>query len=206
MIASTRPCDTTECISLPSPVSDRTSITSTSRQRAPFSRYSPSPSRSSRRTIEISENSDAIPPSALSITTSTSAELRDGNPWPPAKITSCIVCPRTASGDCSPSAHSTASVTFDLPEPFGPTITETPGENSSRVRSGNDLKPLRVTDLRCTTASRGHRLQRGLGGRLLGLLLRAPRPARDLVAADHRRHLEDPLVRRAPPRRHPVAH
>ena len=40
---------------------------------------------------------------------------------------------------------------FDLPEPLGPTITDTPGENSSRVRSGNDLKPLRVSDLRCTS-------------------------------------------------------
>ncbi len=53
-MCSTRPCDTTECISLPSPVSLRTSSTSTSRQRAPLSRYSPSPLRSSLRTIEIS--------------------------------------------------------------------------------------------------------------------------------------------------------
>jgi hypothetical protein len=30
---------------------------------------------------------------------------------------------------------------FDLPLPFGPTITDTPGENASRVRSGNDLNP-----------------------------------------------------------------
>src|SRR3954466_14020943 len=63
---------------------------------------------------------------------------------------SCIDCPRTASGDCSPSAHRTASVMFDLPEPLGPTITDTPGPNSSLVRSGKDLKPLRVSDFRCT--------------------------------------------------------
>jgi hypothetical protein len=37
---------------------------------------------------------------------------------------------------------------LDLPEPFGPTTTETPGENSSRVRSGNDLKPFRFSDRR----------------------------------------------------------
>ena len=49
---STRPCEMTECISLPRPVSDSNSITSTSRQRAPASRYSPSPARSSRRTID----------------------------------------------------------------------------------------------------------------------------------------------------------
>ena len=60
------------------------------------------------------------PPSALSMTTSTSAALEPLTPWPPAKITSFIVWPRTASGLCSPSAHSTASVMFDLPEPFGP--------------------------------------------------------------------------------------
>src|SRR3954454_6751786 len=174
MIASTRPCDTTECISLPSPVSERASITSTSRQRAPFRRYSPSPLRSSRRTIEISENSLVRPPSPLSITPSTSADGRDGSPWPPAKITSCIDCPRTASGDCSPSAHSTASVTFDLPEPLGPTITDTPDVKSRRVRSGNDLKPFRVTDLRCTGVSARHGLERRLGGRLLRVLLRSP--------------------------------
>ena len=149
MIASTRPCDTTECISLPSPVSESASITSTRRQRAPFSLYSPSPERSRRRTIEISENSLASAPDALSITTSTSAADREGSPWPPAKITSCIVCPRTASGDCSPSAHSTASVTFDLPDPFGPTITETPGVKSSFVRSGKDLNPFSAIDRRC---------------------------------------------------------
>ena len=64
-------------------------------------------------------------------------------------MTSCIDWPRTASGDCSPIAHSTASVTFDLPEPLGPTTTETPGANSSLVRSGKDLKPFRVIDFRC---------------------------------------------------------
>ena len=63
---------------------------------------------------------------------------------------SCIVWPRTASGLCSPSAQSTASVMLDLPQPLGPTMTLTPGENSSRVRSGNDLNPLIVIELRCT--------------------------------------------------------
>ena len=56
-ISSTRPWLITECISRPRFASASTSITSTSRQRAPFSRYSPSPLRSSRRLIEISENS-----------------------------------------------------------------------------------------------------------------------------------------------------
>ena len=48
-IASTRPWETTECISLPRPVSDSISITSVSRQRAPLTRYSPSPARLSLR-------------------------------------------------------------------------------------------------------------------------------------------------------------
>ena len=152
-IDSTRPCETTECISLPRPVSDRTSSTSTSRQRAPLRRYSPSPLRSSRRRIEISPIGRSIEPSELSSTISTSAEERACTPCPPPKITSCIDWPRTASGDCSPIAHSTASVTFDLPEPLGPTTTDTPGVKSSRVRSGNDLKPLSVIDLRCTSAA-----------------------------------------------------
>ena len=56
-IASTRPWETTECISLPRPVSDSTSTTSARRQRAPLRRYSPSPSRPSLRRIEISEKS-----------------------------------------------------------------------------------------------------------------------------------------------------
>ena len=64
-IASTRPWLITECISRPMLVSERTSSTSASRQRAPFSRYSPSPLRSIRRVIEISENSLAARPSLV---------------------------------------------------------------------------------------------------------------------------------------------
>src|SRR6516164_7380320 len=98
-------------------------------------------------------------------------------PWPPPKMTSCIDCPRTASGDCSPIAHRTASVTLDLPEPLGPTTTLTPGPNSSRVRSGNDLKPLSVSELSlmpATSPSRPSRafelLEHHPGGLLLGVL------------------------------------
>src|ERR1700733_4528341 len=170
----------TECISLPRPVSDSNSSTSISRQRAPARRYSPSPERSSRRTIEISETPSPSDCSASSSTSSTSAVDPALRPGAPPKITSCIDCPRTATGDCSPSAHSTASVTLDLPEPLGPTITLTPGPNSSRVRSGNDLKPLTVTDFRYTWTlaprdgrrrSRPDLQQRQLRRLLLGVLL-----------------------------------
>ena len=182
-IASTRPWETTECISLPRPVSDSSSSTSVSRQRAPLIRYSPSPARLSLRRIEISPAGRSTAPDALSRITSTSASLRACTPWAPAKITSCIDWPRTATGDCSPIAHSTASVMLDLPEPFGPTTTETPGANSSLVRSGNDLKPLRVTD--CADASRQASSPSSAvsRGRLLGVLLRAPGAARQLPPA-----------------------
>ena len=158
-ICSTRPWLITECISRPRLVSERASTTSASRQRAPFSRYSPSPLRSIRRSTEISENSLFARPSELSITTSTSANRRRCWPFPPAKITSCIVWPRTAVGLCSPRAQRTASVMFDLPQPFGPTITLTPGENVSRVRSGNDLNPLRLISFRYISSVGGRRPQ-----------------------------------------------
>ena len=196
-IASTRPWETTECISFPRPVSDRTSRTSARRQRAPLSRYSPSPERSSRRRIEISPSGRSSAPSALSRTISTSAADRAWTPRPPPKITSCIDCPRTARGDCSPIAHSTASVTFDLPDPLGPTMTDTPGSKARRVRSGNDLKPLRVIDLRCIR--RVLRLEAFEGrarGLLLGVLLRAPGPLAEEVLADAGGDLEGPVVGR----------
>src|SRR6201995_1307975 len=124
-------------------------------------------------------------PSESSSTSSTSAVEAALRPGAPPKITSCIDWPRTATGDCSPSAHSTASVTLDLPEPLGPTITLTPGPNSSRVRSGNDLKPLTVIDFRYTTSPASfERLQCGLRRFLLGVLLAAPGAAADLRALD----------------------
>src|SRR5688572_1704781 len=82
---------------------------------------------------------------------------------------------------------------LDLPEPFGPTITDTPGANVSFVRSGNDLKPLRLIELRCIGSER---LQRCLGRGLLGFLLRAPDAMRQRLAVHYRHDLEGPLVRR----------
>ena len=72
---------------------------STSRQRAPFSRYSPSPSRDRLRTIDISEKSLGRARGRIVV----DHDLHLGGakplmPWPPAKITSFIVWPRTASG------------------------------------------------------------------------------------------------------------
>src|SRR3984885_11379192 len=190
----------TECISLPRPVSDSSSSTSIRRQRAPARRYSPSPERSSRRTIEISEMPSLSDCSESSSTSSTSAADAALRPGAPPKITSCIGWPRTATGDCSPSAHSTASVMLDLPEPLGPTITLTPGPNSSRVRSGNDLNPLTAIDFRYTwprDGSFGHLLQRALLRLLFRVLLAASRSAADLLAADRGVDRERAVVRRS---------
>src|SRR3954453_17779148 len=113
--------------------------------------------------------------------------------------------PRTASGLCSPSAHRTASVMLDLPDPFGPTITETPGVKSSLVRSGNDLKPLRLIDRRCMAIRlpglsrfRGplllDTLERLRGPLLCGGLLGLAGAAPDLLAGDLRDRHEVAVV------------
>src|SRR5918995_4625478 len=216
-------------------VSERASRMSASRQRAPFSLYSPSPFRSIRREIEISENSLAALPSVLSITTSTSAKRRGDWPLPPAKITSRICWPRIADGLCSPRAQRTASVMFDLPEPFGPTITLTPGEKVSRVRSGNDLNPFRLIAFRYTSvqgsqgleASRVARtashngflaalgapthlplqvLKRAARGLLLGFLLASSRASADLIPGHRRPNLEAAVVGRPGLARYLVEH
>src|SRR5690349_11836213 len=41
---------------------------------------------------------------------------------------------------------------FDLPEPFGPTTTATPGSRRTSTASGNDLKPRSLIARRCTRA------------------------------------------------------
>src|SRR5207344_2481217 len=59
-------------------------------------------------------------------------------PW---KITSSILPPRSRRADCSPSTHRTASDTFDLPQPLGPTMAVTPDSKVNSTVSANDLKP-----------------------------------------------------------------
>ena len=65
-------------------------------------------------------------------------------------MTSSIFWERTAFGACAPSTQAIASTTFDLPDPFGPTTTVTPGSSAISVASANDLKPLRVRLFRNT--------------------------------------------------------
>src|SRR3990172_5146063 len=60
----------------------------------------------------------------------------------PLKITSCMRPLRSVRGDCSPNTQWTASLIFDLPHPFGPTIAAMPSPlKAISVLSANDLKP-----------------------------------------------------------------
>ena len=83
----------------------------------------------------------------------TSARPSAGRCGVPAKMTSSILAERTVLGPWAPSTQATASTTLDLPLPFGPTTTVTPGSNSRVVGSANDLNPLRVRDFRNTRGS-----------------------------------------------------
>ena len=57
-------------------------------------------------------------------------------------MTSSIALPRSVLADCSPSTHSTASEMLDLPEPFGPTTTVTPGSSARCDAVGEGLEAL----------------------------------------------------------------
>src|SRR3954463_6548812 len=62
----------------------------------------------------------------------------------PAKMTSSILPPRRVLAPCSPITQASASTTFDLPDPLGPTTQVTPGSKANVVGCANDLKPLSV--------------------------------------------------------------
>src|SRR5215813_2081025 len=80
----------------------------------------------------------------------TSARPRAGRPEVPAKTTSSILPPRSGLTPCSPMTQEKASTTFDLPEPFGPTMQVMPGSNRIVVVDANDLNPRRVRVCRYT--------------------------------------------------------
>ena len=123
---------------------------SSSRHATPLSWYSDSPLRKSVRVIVTSEKSIGSRCAVLSIVNDTSARPSAVRCGVPAKMTSSILPPRSVRGPWAPSTHATASTRFDLPEPFGPTTTVTPGSKSSTVLSAKDLKPFSVSDLRNT--------------------------------------------------------
>ena len=121
---------------------------SRSRHGTPLIAYSLSPVRNSVRVIVTSVNSIGRSPTELSIVRLTSARPSAGRFAVPAKMTSSIFCERTAEGAWAPSTQPMASTTLDLPEPFGPTTTVTPGSSSRSVVSAKDLKPFSVSVLR----------------------------------------------------------
>ena len=111
-------------------------------------RYSDSPERYMRRVMPTSEKSTGSVWSVLSSTSVTSATPTGLRALEPEKTTSSMAWPRSILALCSPSTHRMASLTLDLPEPFGPTTTVRPGSNTMWVRSAKDLKPLSVRDFR----------------------------------------------------------
>src|SRR5580658_155125 len=111
------------------------------RQAWPLNRYSPWPSRWTRRVISISWNSlpSCFSHSVRSIETSHICAARRVSA--PSKMTSCIFPPRSAFALCSPRTQRIESAMLDLPHPFGPTTAVTPGSKRRVVGSANDLKP-----------------------------------------------------------------
>src|SRR6185503_19253304 len=102
------------------------------------------------------KSSSPKPPLSLSKISSTSQLSAAVRPSAPLKRTSSGFSARSSDGVSEPAAQPIASATFDLPEPLGPTTTATPGSSFSSRASGNDLKPRRRIERRCT------------GGRLAG--------------------------------------
>ena len=80
-------------------------------------------------------------PSELSKTNSTEACPTGFRLPEPLKITSVIDSPRNCFAELSPMTQRTASIMFDLPQPFGPTIADKLLGNTTVVVSTKDLKP-----------------------------------------------------------------
>src|SRR5689334_23955202 len=141
------------CISRPMPESLSSSCTSIKRQLLPLISYSLPPSRNIRRVIDTSEYSIGSELSELSIVTVTSARPSGGRDDVPAKMTSSILPPRSVLAPCSPMTQESASTTFDLPEPLGPTTHVMPGSSWSVVEEAKDLNPRSVRLFRYTGCS-----------------------------------------------------
>ena len=79
--------------------------------------------------------------SELSNNSSTDAEPTGFLALDPLNITSVIESPRSRLAELSPMTQRTASMTFDLPQPFGPTTPTSELGKSIVVGSTKDLKP-----------------------------------------------------------------
>src|SRR6266568_7012676 len=95
-------------------------------------------------------------PLLLSKNSSTDARPTGARSPAPLKMTSCIDSPRSADARDSPSTQRTASMTFDLPQPLGPTMpTSCPGV-AMVTGSTNDLKPASLISVRRNSDSSGN--------------------------------------------------
>ena len=149
---STLPCEITERRPPPSPTSESSSTRSMRRTAARLTRYWPSPPRCSRRaTRDLGERQ--LGPGAV-VVVEERARPRSGRPacGPPSRRRGRRRASRRAArcGLSEPVAQRIESETFDLPEPFGPTTTATPGSRRTSTGSTNDLKPRSLTAFRCT--------------------------------------------------------
>src|SRR3990167_837128 len=86
--------------------------------------------------------------SSLLKITLTFARPARGESVEPFQIKSSPRLPRILLIDCSPSTKRKASATFDLPEPFGPTIAEMGELNSKVFFLAKDLNPDSSIDFR----------------------------------------------------------
>ena len=162
----------------PRPTSESSSIRSSRRTAARFTRYCPSPPRCSLRASDTSANGrSGQAPSSLSKISSTSQKSTGLRPAAPAKRTSSGFSARSSCGLSDPVAQRIASEMFDLPEPFGPTTTATPGSRRTSTGSTNDLNPRSLIVFRCTRGEvcRARRTPLLLGRRAAARARRAPR-------------------------------
>ena len=107
----------------------------------PFIRYSLSPDLNILLVTATSLYSSGRIPVELSMTRVTSAIPFGFLVAVPAKITSCILLPRSCLELCSPSTHLRASLMLLLPLPLGPMIHVIPSFSSIFTGSANDLNP-----------------------------------------------------------------
>src|SRR5699024_10643164 len=67
----------------------------------------------------------------------------------PAKMTSCILPPRSVFALPSPMTQASASTTLDLPEPLGPTTAQHPVSHLWAVADAKAINPLSVNEFNC---------------------------------------------------------
>ena len=100
----------------------------------------PCPSSGDARSAPRSDRR-ADPLESSRCTVTSASRSVPSRPSAPLKMTSVISAPRRLFARWSPRTHLSASTTFDLPHPLGPTIPVSEESKSNSVRSANDLKP-----------------------------------------------------------------